>query len=124
MNIFSFQGLKVYKDSKDLVKDVYKLLEHFPSKENYAICDQLRRAVVSIPSNIAEGSGRKSYKEKIHFLEIAFGSLMEVVCQIEVSNDLGYISEEDMISIEQKAYVIGKEISGLTNSFRSKLECS
>ena len=124
MNIFSFQGLKVYKDSKDLVKDVYKLLEHFPSKENYAICDQLRRAVVSIPSNIAEGSGRKSYKEKIHFLEIAFGSLMEVVCQIEVSNDLGYISEEDMIFIEQKAYVIGKEISGLTNSFRSKLECS
>ena len=69
MDKFTFFDLRVYQESKLLVKDVYSLLEKFPKFEVYAMGDQLRRAVVSVPSNIAEGSGRSSLKEKIHFLE-------------------------------------------------------
>lgn len=80
MDSFSFFDLRVYKESKELVKSIYRLLEEFPKYETYAMGDQLRRAIVSVPSNIAEGSGRFSIKEKIHFIEIAYGSLTESLC--------------------------------------------
>ena len=82
MDSFSFFDLRVYKESKELVKSIYRLLEKFPKYETYAMSDQLRRAIVSVPSNIAEGSGRFSIKEKIHFIEIAYGSLTESLCQL------------------------------------------
>lgn len=71
MSTFSFQSLNVYIESKKLVKSIYKILETFPNAEKYALCDQLRRAVISVPSNIAEGLGRGSTKEQIHFFEIS-----------------------------------------------------
>ena len=71
--VYSFENLKVWREAKELVVDVYHLLDHFPKFEKYALCDQIRRAIVSVPSNIAEGSGRKSLKEQIHFLEISYG---------------------------------------------------
>lgn len=80
MEQYSFEKLLVYQSAKLLVVEVYRLLEKFPKHENYALCDQLRRAIVSVPSNLAEGSGRASIKEKIHFIEIAYGSLMESFC--------------------------------------------
>ena len=95
MDYFYFKKLDVYNYSKDLVKYIYSVLKKFPQEERYAICDQLRRAVVSVPSNIAEGFGRLSSKEKIHFLDIAYGSLMEVECQMEISYELGFISSEE-----------------------------
>lgn len=67
-------------EAKGLVVTVYQLIKKFPKEENYALCDQLRRAVVSVPSNIAEGSGRTSAKDQAHFFEMAYGSLMEVDC--------------------------------------------
>ena len=73
---FTFETLDVYQKARKLVKDIYFLLEKFPSTERYALCDQIRRAAVSIPSNIAEGRGRFSVKERVHFVEIAYGSLM------------------------------------------------
>jgi four helix bundle protein len=74
---------------------VYKLLRKYPSEEKYALCDQIRRAVISVPANIAEGMGRTSIKEQKHFLEISYGSLMEVQCHLDISTELGYISKEE-----------------------------
>ena len=89
--------------------------------ETYALSDQLRRAVVSVPSNIAEGSGRCSVKEKIHFLEIAYGSLTETLCQLDIAHDLEYITDVEFNNIQEKIDVIGKLLSGLHNSFMKQL---
>ena len=98
---YSFQKLNVWKEAKILVIEVYHLLDDFPKFEKYALCDQIRHAVVSVPSNIAEGSGRKSMKEQIRFLEIAYGSLMETYNQLLIAIDLNYISDE---SVESNYY--------------------
>lgn len=91
---YNYQKLDVYKVSKELVCMVYELLKHFPYEEKFAICDQIRRAVISVPANIAEGMGRTSSKEQNRFLEIAYGSLMEVQCHLDISCDIGYITKE------------------------------
>ena len=77
MNKFTFFDLRVYKESKALVKEVYKLLQKFPKYEVYALGDQLRRSAVSVPSNIAEGSGRFSLKEKMRFINRSFLKIMK-----------------------------------------------
>ena len=122
MDCFSFFDLRVYKESKELVKSVYGLLENFPMNETYALGDQLRRAVISVPSNIAEGSGRFSIKEKIHFIEIAYGSLTESLCQLDIAHDLEYITDEDFNNEKEKINIIGKQLSGLRSSFQKQLE--
>lgn len=122
MDTFSFFDLRVYKESKELVKSIYRLLEKFPKYETYAMGDQLRRAIVSVPSNIAEGSGRFSVKEKIHFIEIAYGSLTESLCQLDIAHDLEYITDEDFNNEKEKINIIGKQLSGLRSSFQKQLE--
>ena len=96
-----------------MVIDVYKLLEQFPDAERFALSNQLRRAVVSIPSNIAEGMGRMAEKEQGHFINIAFGSLMEVLAQIDIAKDLDYITKEEYIQVESLVSEIGKMLSSL-----------
>ena len=113
MDNFSFRDIRVYQTSKEFVKTVYGLLSTFPSNEQYALCDQLRRASVSVPSNIAEGMSRLSDKEKIHFLEISYGSLMEVLCQMEISKELNYITEKQLKDIENEITIIAKQLSKL-----------
>lgn len=110
---YSYKNLDAYKESKALVMLVYKLLNKFPREEQYALCDQLRRAAISVPSNIAEGSGRTSSKDQAHFFEMAFGSLMEVNCQIDIACDLGYISHEDLEQVEMHVSAIASLLSGL-----------
>ena len=122
MDCFSFFDLRVYKESKELVKSVYRLLEKFPKYETYALGDQLRRAVISVPSNIAEGSGRFSIKEKIHFIEIAYGSLSESLCQLDIAHDLEYITDEEFYNEKERINIIGKQLSGLRISFQKQLE--
>ncbi len=122
MDCFSFFDLRVYEESKELVKSVYQLLEKFPKYETYALGDQLRRAVVSVPSNIAEGSGRFSIKEKIHFIEIAYGSLTECLCQLDIAHDLEYITDEEFNNEKERINIIGKQLSGLRSSFQKQLE--
>ena len=114
---YSFQKLTVWQESKKLVVDVYHLLESFPTFEKYALCDQIRRAIVSVPSNIAEGSGRKSLKEQIHFLEIAYGSLMESYNQLLIAIDLTYITEESVETIKPTIDKVAKMINGLCGSY-------
>ena len=113
--LFSYRDLMAYKYAKALVKEVYALLKSFPKEENYALCDQLRRSVISVPSNIAEGMGRTSVKEQIHFIEIAFGSLNEVMCQIEIAQDLGYITTTQLENIEDIVRSTARTLSGLRN---------
>ena len=113
MDSFGFRDLRVYQTSRDLVKTIYSLLAAYPSNEQYALCDQLRRASVSVPSNIAEGMSRSSDKEKAHFIEISYGSLMEVLCQMEISKELNYVTEEQMKDIENQITIIAKQLSKL-----------
>ena len=110
---YSFKNLDAYKEAKNLVKMVYGLIEQFPKVETYALCDQLRRAVISIPSNIAEGSGRISAKDQAHFFEMAFGSLMEVHCQMDIACDLGYINQTELTQVEEQVRTIAAILSGL-----------
>lgn len=122
MDKFTFFDLRVYQEAKELVKSVYLFLGKFPKYETYALGDQLRRAVTSVPSNIAEGSGRFSIKEKIHFIEIAYGSLTETLCQLDIANDLNYITDEEFANEKERINVIGKQLSGLRASFQNQLE--
>ena len=122
MDKFKFFDLRVYKEAKLLVREVYSLLGKFPKVETFALSDQLRRAVVSVPSNIAEGSGRYSIREKIHFIEIAYGSLTETLCQLDIAHDLLYISDKEFTEEKERIEVIGKQLSGLRSSFLKQLE--
>ena len=121
MSSFTFFDLRAYKEAKMLVREVYTLLEKFPKCETYALGDQLRRAVVSVPSNIAEGSGRYSVKEKMHFIEIAYGSLTETLCQLDIAHDLAYISDNEFDMAKERISTIGKQLSGLRSSFQKQL---
>ena len=112
---YSYKNLDVYKESKTLVKMVYKYLKQFPKEEQYALCDQLRRAVISVPSNVAEGSGRTSAKDQFHFLEIAFGSLMEVDCQFDIAYELSYISRDELDTICAQVRRIAAMLSVMRN---------
>ncbi len=120
--VYSFEKLNVWQEAKKLVVDVYQLLDAFPKFEKYALCDQIRRAVVSVPSNIAEGSGRKSLKEQIRFLEISYGSLMETFNQLLIAIDLTYITEESVEAIKPRIDAVAKMINGLSNAYSAKLD--
>lgn len=119
--VYSFEKLKVWQEAKNLVVEVYHLLDAFPSIEKYALCDQIRRAIVSVPSNIAEGSGRRSLKEQIHFLEISYGSLMETYNQLLIAIDLTYITQESVESIKPRIDDVAKMINGLHNKYVQQL---
>ena len=119
---FSYRKLNVYQLSKILVTDVYKLVERFPKEETYALCDQMRRAVISIPSNIAEGTSKASPKEQFNFIEIAYGSLMEIMCQTEIAYDQHYITQDDLSMIEEKIVSIYKMLSSMQASLRSRIQ--
>lgn len=117
MNWYSYKTLNVYKDAKAMVIEVYRLLKQFPSEERYALCDQIRRAAISVTSNIAEGMSRFSDKEKVHFLEISYASMMEVDSQLEISVDLGYIKQEQYLEIEKQINSVGRQLSVLRSKY-------
>ena len=112
-----YKNLRVYQVSKVVVKDVYHLIKKYPAEERYALCDQLRRAVISVPSNIVEGLSRTTDKEKHHFLNIAYGSLMEVLCQLDVSVDLGYISNDELRHVEDESAELIRIMKGMMRNY-------
>ena len=118
MEVFGYRRLIAYQKAKEVVKKSFKLLKRFPAEERYALSDQLRRSSVSITSNIAEGINRYSVKDKSHFIEIAYGSLMEVSSQFEIAEDLGYITSEDRLSMDQQIEEVARLLSGLQNSYK------
>ena len=120
MRFFTFEKLEVYQVARKLVKDIYELQNRFPSEERYALGDQIRRSATSITSNIAEGSGRNSLKEKIHFVEIAFGSMTESFSQLQNAQDLGYIQEADVEALRPQFNHVAALLSLLKKSFEAK----
>ena len=120
MDDFYYRKLNVYHKSKELVASIYKICDSFPQTELYALGNQLQRAAISVPSNIAEGMGRFSLRERMHFLEIAYGSAMETMCQTEIACMLGYISKESFESIEILIAEISKMLLGLRKNIEEK----
>lgn len=117
---FGYRRLIAYQKAKEVVKRTYKLLKKFPKEEQDAMCDQLRRASISITSNIAEGMNRYSVKDKNHFLEMAYGSLMEVSSQFEIAEELGYINNADRQNMDVLIDEVARLISGLQKSFKNE----
>lgn len=114
--VFNFEKLIVYQKSKEFVKLVYTLLRKFPNDERYALCDQLRRASVSVPSNIAEGMSRQTTKDRMHYLDISYGSLMESFSQMDVAHDQQYITDADFQNIRTSVFEVYRLLAGLKKS--------
>jgi len=112
-----FKELLIWKKSRLFCSKIYSATTAFPSEEKFGITNQLRRASVSIPSNIAEGSSRHSNKDFARFLEIAIGSAYEVETQLLISSDLGFINEEKTIELTNML----EEIIKMTSRFRATL---
>lgn len=118
---YSFEKLDVWQDARKFVTEIYKTTNNFPTEEKFGLCSQLQRAAVSVVSNIAEGTSRLSDKEKIRFVEIAYGSLMEVYCQLSVSLDLQYITN-DQFEINKKSIdSIARQLSALVKAYKNRL---
>ena len=112
----SYQNLVAWQKAMDLVTDVYKVTGAFPKEELYGLTSQLRRAAVSVPSNIAEVQGRKGDGEFKHFLRISLGSLMEVETQIMISERLGYLKPELGQTLLHETGELGRILNGLIKS--------
>jgi four helix bundle protein len=108
--------LDVWKVSVELVKEIYLMTDNFPIQEKFGLVSQLRRAAVSIPSNISEGSSRKTRPDRTRFFEIARSSLVEIDTQIELSHQLGYINENDITTLEELANRTFAMLSNLIKS--------
>lgn len=121
MEEFTFEKLVAWQKARVLVKEVYRLIAKFPATEKYGLGNQLGRAIVSVPSNLAEGCGRPSLKERVHFYEIAYGSLMESYTQLTLAHDLGMITEEDLKAVRPMAGEIARMISGLRKSLLERI---
>ena len=113
-----FKELVVWQKAMDLVDEVYLLQRGFPKPEVYGLGDQLRRAVVSIPSNIAEGHGRGSRKDYVHFLSIARGSVYETITQLNIAKRQGYL--KDISLAESHANEIARMLNALIRSLAPK----
>lgn len=109
---YTFEKLEVWQLSSSFVKELYEITKSFPKDEQYGLTSQIRRAAVSISSNIAEGSSRLTTKDKANFTMIAFSSTMEVINQLIIACDLGYISSETLMALKEK-------LSKLTNKLNA-----
>jgi len=119
--INSYKDLIVWQKSIALVTEIYKLTKTFPAEEKFGIVNQLNRAVVSIPANIAEGWGRESSKNYLQFLRISRGSLMETETLLVISKNLNYIDDENFRMISEKLDETGKILQGLIKRVQQKI---
>ena len=115
MYVYSFEKLEVWIEAKEFSKLLYTITSKFPDTEKFGLISQLRRASVSIASNIAEGSARKSYKDKAHFTTMAFGSAVEVLNQLIISFELNFVSEEDYLKSRERLESITNKLNALRN---------
>ena len=117
----SFRDLRVWQNAMRLASDTYRITGVFPKHEVYGLSQQMRRAAVSVPSNIAEGKGHHSNKGFANFLFHARGSLLELQTQIEIAKNLRYLSEQDTKLLLDEATVVGRGLSGLINALGAGL---
>ena len=113
---YNFEKLEVWKFSIDFAKKVYEITESFPDIEKFGLVSQIRRAVVSISSNVAEGSAKQSLKDQARFTEMAFGSLMEILNQMILSFKLKFIKEKDYIDIRNYIENLSRQLNALKKS--------
>ena len=111
--IYPFEKLDVWQNSVELVKIIYEIIESFPPNEKYNLVSQVRRSALSISSNIAEGSSRTSGKDYAHFLQIAYGSCLELICQIRIAYELNYLNENDYLNFREQIEMITNQINSL-----------
>lgn len=110
---FSFEKLEVWQLSRALVKEVYLLTSKFPDTEKFGLVSQIRRCSISVSSNLAEGSSRQTAKDQAHFSTIAYSSLIETLNHLIISEDLGYLSSENLITLKKSVSVISVKINNL-----------
>jgi four helix bundle protein len=120
MNQLSFERLVVWQDSRSLAKAIYQLTREFPSDEKFGLVSQIRRAAISVSSNIVEGSYRSSNKDKANFMNMAFGSLMELLSQVIISKDLEYINEGQYIELRSAIEKTSNKLASLSKYFKKK----
>jgi four helix bundle protein len=116
----TYQDLRVWQKAMDLAVEIYRTTDRFPKHELYGLIGQIRRAAISVPSNIAEGKGRRTDREFAVFLFHARGSLLEIETQIILARRLQYLQEESASSLLRATAGIGSALSGLINSLRSR----
>lgn len=119
--IKEFTDLLTWKHGHDLVILIYKITSNFPKKETYSLVDQIRRASTSVTSNIAEGFGRQTYKEKIHFYYTSQGSLIELKNQLIIARDVGYLQKTDYNILKDQADTTHKLLQGLISKTKTFL---
>ncbi len=122
--IKSFTDLDAWKEGHKLVLEIYELTKSFPKEEMFGLTSQIRRAVVSITSNIAEGFSRQTYKDKLHFYCMSLGSLTEVQNQLLIARDLKYIPTEDFNATSEQTIKVSKIFNGLIKSTKSLIHNS
>lgn len=120
MEIKSYRDLRVWQSAMDLVVMIYEISEKFPAKEMYGLSSQIRRAAVSVPSNIAEGHTRESTQEYLRHLSIAQASLAEVETQIEIAFRLKYCNQEELDKVLAHCTSLGKQLYSLRNALQSR----
>jgi four helix bundle protein len=121
MHTYSFEKLDVWVEARKLVLWIYKVTANFPSEEKFGLINQMRRAAISVVSNLAEGSARKSAKDQAHFSHTAYGSLIELLNQLIISNDLEFISIESLNEGRIQIQELSRKIAALRNSQLSKV---
>ena len=110
---FGFEKLDVYQMGKSFVKDIYALTKRFPDVEKYGLVSQINRSAVSVVSNLVEGNSRNTPKDKAHFTQLSYSSLMEVLCQIDISRELEYIPIDDYHKVRMQVEELAKRLNGL-----------
>lgn len=113
---FNFEKLQVWQRARILNKEIYAFTQTFPQTEQFGLTSQMRRAAVSVSSNIAEGTSRTTARDQIRFLEISYGSLMELFCQIQLAGDVKLIEEESVENFRTQIREIAAMLSGLRKS--------
>lgn len=113
---FSFEKLNVWIDSKELVKFIYKITNQFPNEEKFGLTNQLRRASISVSSNLAGGSSRITNKDKAHFTTISYSSLMEVLNQVIIAKELSFVKEDDYLIVREYVGKISNKLNALRKS--------
>jgi four helix bundle protein len=113
MYIYSFEKLEVWQVARKLTKQVYEVTGNYPAEERFGLVAQMRRAAVSVGSNIAEGATRSSAKDQAHFYQLAFGSLVELISQLILSTDLGFLKAESYESTRLLVEEVGNKINAL-----------
>ena len=120
MGVKGYRELIVWQKAMDLAETVYRLTSGFPREEIYGLTRQVRRSAVSVPSNVAEGQGRRSTPDFLHFLSIARGSLCEMETQVLLAERLGYVNPQDGSRLLDQAAEVGRLINGLSKALARK----